>query len=166
MGFNLGDYILKLHLGFDSVPYSYPPKSTRKGRISPGYGAGKTTAQVAKELEQTYGIVEAFYNMEEDYLVRKIEDVMGEELEEVITMSRTTRKKAISDETTDLIEARFRRDLAARKYDGIIPNVPTTSSLRGVSHLRRHPYAKRGPRPSFIDTGLYRASFRAWVEED
>jgi hypothetical protein len=44
--------------------------------------------------------------------------------------------------------------------------IKTLAARRGVSHLLPHPYSKNNPpRPSFIDTGLYRKSFRAWVED-
>ena len=71
----------------------------------------------------------------------------------------------MSFEETDKIEEKFRRALASRAFDGLIAGVPTTAAQRGVSHKRRHPYAKRGPRPSFIDTDTYRQSFTVWMEE-
>jgi hypothetical protein len=43
--------------------------------------------------------------------------------------------------------------------------VPTKAALKGINHRLRHPYRKSNPRrPSFVDTGLYVASFRAWME--
>ena len=63
------------------------------------------------------------------------------------------------------IEAKFRSFLSEQKMDGIgIPGVPTQAALNGVSHRFLHPYAKRPERPSFIDTGLYQANFKAWFE--
>ena len=73
----------------------------------------------------------------------------------------------MSFEETDKIEQKFRSNLMRQRYDGMISGVPTLASLKGVSHVRSHPYAKANPqRPSFVDTGMYRDSFRAWVEED
>ena len=64
------------------------------------------------------------------------------------------------------IETRFRHFLSQKEMDSLgVPGVPTKAALAGVSHRFKHPYAKRAPRPSFIDTGLYEASFRAWVEK-
>jgi hypothetical protein len=128
------------------------------------YGQGKTTREVAAELETKYKIVETFYEMEEDYIVSLIEDSIGADLEKVALMNKPS-KKGFSDADTDKIEKRFRQSLSSQAYDGMIPGVPTLASIRGVSHLRKHPYAQRGSRPSFIDTGLYSRSFRAWVEE-
>jgi hypothetical protein len=92
---------------------------------------------------------------------------MEEELNEVLTMETTaTQIKGLSTEETDKIETRFKQNLRRRRYDGVIPGVPTQTSLKGVSHLFMKPYARHGFRPSFIDTGLYMNSFRAWVEKD
>jgi hypothetical protein len=71
----------------------------------------------------------------------------------------------VSVKETDKIEAKFRQNLSSRKYDGVIPGVPTTAAQRGISHLQQRPYAKRSSRPSFVDTGMYQRSFRAWVED-
>ena len=38
------------------------------------------------------------------------------------------------------------------------------AAQNGVSHRFKKPKAKRGPRPAFIDTGLYQASFRAQIK--
>lgn len=163
---------MKLQLGFEDIPYAVRysaasplPASIKKRRpqkLSPamfGYGYGKTTGQVATELENKYPIVETFYSMEEDTIVDEFEKayVIGLEL----GMSAGN-----WDVTWDpsKLENPFKRNLSGQKYDGRIRGVPTQASLRGVSHLRRNPYAPRGPRPSFIDTSLYQRSFRAWLE--
>jgi hypothetical protein len=169
---------MKLNFGFESFPYAarYSAKSpltaaTKKRRpkqlsaAQQAYGQGKTTQQVAKDLENQYGIVEKFYEMEEDNIVDLVEEAFDEAIEKVMMMQRIS-KKGISDASTNKIEERFRKNLAERRYDGMLPGVPTLASLRGVSHLLQHPYAKRGSRPSFIDTGMYSRSFRAWVTED
>jgi hypothetical protein len=151
---------MKLHLGFEDRPYVSRPS---KGGKTP-YGQGKTTQEVAKELEDRYKIVEAFWEMEQDIFTESLEDAFAEDLEEIMTM-KTPSRKGFSFKGTDVIEARFRRNLTSRRYDGVIPGVPTLAAQRGVSHLEQKPYAKRGSRPSFIDTGRYRQSFRAWVED-
>jgi protein-disulfide isomerase-like protein with CxxC motif len=53
---------------------------------------------------------------------------------------------------TDKIEQRFKQDLSRRKFDGVIYGVPTKA-------------AQRESRQSFIKTGRYRNSFKAWMEE-
>jgi hypothetical protein len=68
------------------------------------------------------------------------------------------------DQAGSAIENMFRNFLDLREMDGM-PGVPTAAAEHGVSHRFKHPYAKRASRPSFIDTGLYQASFVAEVKE-
>lgn len=171
---------MKLVLGFESFPYSArysadsPLPTLLKGRrpkvttrTHTAYGAGKTTGQVAKELEDQYKIVEEFWKFEEDNFVELLEEAFAEDLEDVMQMKKLTQKtKGISVKETDKIEERFRQNLSERRYDGVIAGVPTLAAQRGVSHMRSHPYSRRNPpRASFIDTGMYQRSFRAWVED-
>ncbi len=168
---------MKLQLGFEDHAYEvrYDKASpltqstkSKKPRVltrsQEGYGQGKTTLEVAADLEAKYKIVETFWEMEEDDFVEMLEDAFADTIEEVMTVEKVS-KKGVSIKETDKIEAKFRQNLANRRYDGVISGVPTTASQRGVSHLRQHPYAKRAPRPSFIDTGMYQRSFRVWVED-
>lgn len=134
-------------------------------RAQQAYGEGKTTTDVAADLEARYKIVETFWEMEEDNFVEVIEEAFADDIENVMQMGQVPKTGGISDKETDKIEKKFMQNLQSRKYDGVLPGVPTTAAQRGVSHLHRHPYAKRAPRPSFIDTGMYQRSFRAWVEE-
>ena len=61
------------------------------------------------------------------------------------------------------LETAFRIFIDQQEMDGK-PGVPTAAALKGVNHRLMHPYAKSNPaRVSFRDTGLYEASFRAWM---
>jgi hypothetical protein len=146
---------MKLHLGFEDHAYPSQPSPLKRGKLTRSlkatYGQGKTSREVAKELEDRYKIVEEFWNLEEDNFVEILEDAFAEDIEEVMTMKKPSRK-GVSFKGTDLLEARFRRNLALGRYDNIISGVPTTA-------------AKRGHRPSFIVTGTYLQSFRAWLED-
>jgi hypothetical protein len=169
---------MKLHLGFEDYAYHAryglsspltqavkrraPKVMTRSQQV---YGEGKTTVEVANELESKYHIVETFWEIEQDKFVEVLEDAFAEDIEEVMQMDRIPKAGGISDKETDKIEAKFRSSLSNQRFDGVISGVPTLAAQRGVSHLRQHPYARRGPRPSFIDTGMYMRSFRAWVED-
>jgi hypothetical protein len=134
-------------------------------RAQQAYGQGKTTSEVAADLEARYKIVETFWEMEEDNFVEVIEEAFADDIEDVMQMGQVPKTGGISDRETDKIEKKFMQNLQSHKYDGVISGVPTTAAQRGVSHLYQKPYAKRAPRPSFIDTGMYQRSFRAWVEE-
>jgi hypothetical protein len=134
-------------------------------RPQQAYGQGKTTREVAEELETKYGIVEKFWELEEDNIVEMLEDAFSEDIEDIMLM-HTPSKAELPSKETNKIEARFRTRLGREELHSR-GNVPTLAALRGISHLRQHPYAKGNPRrPSFIDTGLYQRSFRAWVEEE
>jgi hypothetical protein len=163
---------MKLVFGFENTPYSARysrasplPAYVKKRRpraLSPtqqAYGQGKTVGQVAEELEKKYGITEKFYELEENYIVDNFEESFA-----------NTTAIGIMGGSWDVawdpikLEGRFRRSLSSRRFDGLIPGVPTKAAQRGVSHLRQNPYAARGSRPSFIDTSLYQRSFKAWLE--
>jgi hypothetical protein len=161
---------MKLQLGFENTPYSGVrsalPLSIRKRmarRPSPAqqaYGQGKTVGQVATELEKKYGVVETFYNLEENFIV----DAFEEAYMNGTGQGMTTSSWDVKWNPSRSLEPKFRRSLNSRRFDGLIRGVPTRAAQRGVSHLRRKPFAPSAPRPSFIDTSLYQRSFRAWLE--
>jgi hypothetical protein len=132
-------------------------------KVSPAqlsYGHGKTTGQVATELESKYHIVETFYGFEENNIIDDYEKAFQSGLE----LGMDGGSWDVVWDPSVKYEGRFKRSLSGRKYDGVIRGVPTQASLRGVSHLYRNPFAQRAPRPSFIDTSLYQRSFKAWME--
>jgi hypothetical protein len=61
------------------------------------------------------------------------------------------------------IENAFRQFLSLKEMDKLgVPGVPTQAALEGRS--KRFKSGKGpAPRPSFIDTGQYQSTFRAWV---
>ena len=125
------------------------------------YGLGKTVGMVAEELERKYGILEAFYGMEEDFIVKNFESAVADGMEQGIAGGSWD-----YDWDPTPLEGKFRRALSGRKFDGILRGVPTQAAQRGVSHLRADVFKKgAASRPSFVDTGLYRRSFKAWTEK-
>jgi hypothetical protein len=61
------------------------------------------------------------------------------------------------------IDDTFHKFLDSKEMETLgIPGVPTAAALKGVSH--RLKLKKGAPRPSFIDTGMYQAHFKSWVE--
>jgi hypothetical protein len=156
---------MKVNLGFEALPYTTKSSRTRRVlgrgvRIHRGYGAGKTSVDVAKELEEKYKLVETFWNLIEDATIEQLEEAFVDDVEEVMQMQALS-KRGISDEFTDKIEDQFKRYLDQEEH-----GIKTLAASRGVSHLLPRPYSRSNPpRPSFIDTGLYRGSFRAWVED-
>ena len=163
---------MKLQFGFESIPYSL--RYTRKSPLTPTikkrrpkalsvatYGLGKTTGMVAEELEKKYGIMEAFYTMQEDYIVDEFEKAVAEGLAWGMSGGSWD-----YDWDVTPLEGKFRRAITDRKFDGVLRGVPTKAAQRGVSHLRADPYRKSASsRPSFMDTSLYMRSFKAWTEK-
>lgn len=145
-----------LHLGVVDVPYQ-----TGKN--------GKTTGEVADILETRYGIMQAFWRSHGQEYVDDL--VMGSV--EAMEAALTGRAQRVDVRTTlSKMQGDFRKFISSREIERAARDigplrfpVPTQAALRGVSHRRRHPYAKGNPRrPSFRDTGLYMASFRAWID--
>ncbi|ATF90170.1 hypothetical protein CO712_20905 [Burkholderia gladioli pv. gladioli] len=68
------------------------------------------------------------------------------------------------DLSTGRIGELFRDFLDAREWKQASGQA-IAAAEDGVNHRKKKPYASSNPaRAEFIDTGLYQASFRAWVE--
>ena len=138
-----------LHLGVNDMPYAR---------------GGKTTGDVADLLEERYGIMSAFVAMHEPVLNHVIENSLQGGIETALMGGGGGSAASYLATATSEIEDLFKEALTMQSYDGKLPGVPTGAALAGVNHRFKHPYAKRDPRPSFIDTGLYQSSFRCWVD--
>lgn len=168
-----------LHLGVIDVPYSdasyapLSPKAAQKNFLgAPKRGSvnaprhntpNKTTGDVAEILENRYHIMETFFELNEDHVLGMLETSIEGALQNLYAGGPGTMSPNSQGESD--IETRFKQFLSNREMDGTAtPGVPTKAALRGVSHRFNHPYAKRGSRPSFIDTGLLQANFKSWID--
>lgn len=159
-----------LHLGVVDIPYvqeatSAPAakpglrrKAAKPRRVAVG---AETTGDVATWLENKYHVMEHFYRLHEQEIADDVLMSMAGSLETAIMGGPTSNPLASAESA---IDARFRKFLANKELDQLgYPGIPTRAALTGVSHRFKR---KRGPpRPSFIDTGQYQASFKAWVDE-
>ena len=135
-----------LHLGVIDVPYA------RRG--------GKTTGDVAEILEAKYHVMEVFYRQNDAHVARSLEKSVAGALESLLLGAPPSIDAFGAG--TSRIEDRFKQFLSRREIEKLgYPGVPTGAALRGVSH--RFKKKRGGRRPSFIDTGLYQSSFKAWV---
>jgi hypothetical protein len=167
---------MNLRFGFVDVPYSAryskrsPVKALRGKKPKPmspmqqAYGQGETTVSVANDLEKRYHILDKFQEMYEDQITDIVIDSYADGIEAMFNGQKPGLVDSVNKKAGD-IEKMFRDSLTNKEYDGKLSNVPTVAAQRGVSHLFAHPYARRAPRPSFIDTGMYQASFTAWAEK-
>lgn len=124
------------------------------------HGPSRTTFEVAKILEKRYGIMGFFWDTHGaeigDWIATDYADTM-------VSVMKGAPYHQPGLGAMSKVETRFKHMLSQQELDGMVKGVPTQASLDGVSHRFKHPYAKRAPRPSFIDTGLYQASFKAWL---
>jgi len=111
-------------------------------------------------LERRYGIVNFFLNVHG-------EEVIGGLIE--AEMLNAARPESGRGSRTDHLakaiargEQIFRNMLDNKELDGQVEGVPTMAAELGYRFGRKNAI---GGRPSFVDTGLYRDSFRIQVEE-
>jgi hypothetical protein len=150
---------LTLHFGVVDLPYSARARTARQ-RARAGT---KTTGDVAEWLENRYHVMEVFY---EEKAV-EIEDDLSDGLQGAIESMLMGAPPQLAPFGSGIakIEDRFKQFISTKEIERVgIAGVPTEAALRGVSHRFKRPYVRRAPRPSFIDTGLFVASFKAWID--
>lgn len=162
---------MKLILGVVDIPYTDSGKvpsaaamaRARASQKAPkGGGSAQTTGDVATILEAKYHVMETFYERHEEEVAAAMEGALAGELENILAGSPPRNDPYGS--ATSAIEAGFRAFLDRDEMaEAGIPGVPTRASRSGVN--RRMKSGRGGPRPSFIDSGLYQASMVSWVEE-
>lgn len=169
-----------LNLGVNDIPYAWGQRvgggisasqAMRTARrvargqaVPPNAGGGVTTGDVADRLERRYHLFQTFVTLYQSHIVGDIDASFMAALDTARIRRGRGADHALAAAAAD-IEDRFKTALSARAFDGRIAGVPTRAAMRGVSHRFRNPYAPRGPRPSFVDTGLFSASMRAWFVE-
>lgn len=166
-----------LHLGVIDVPYvEREPEGRRAKRLAKNAkrvlpeklrhpdANEKTTGDIAEILESKYGVMEAFFDNKEVEIVGHLTESLAGALEDLIAGAPTADRDPFAEGASQ-IEEMFRNFLSSREAEHIgIDGTPTKAAKKGINHRLKHPYAKANPRrPSFIDTGLYQASMKAWV---
>ena len=156
-----------LKLGVNDIPYSgaYMPraKKIRAGqrKFNKGYAANMTTGDVAEILEAKYAVMQTFFTKREGQIAKALEDSVTNFLE--AQLSGAPSNLDVFGPATQDIHEMFDTFITMKEMDGA-PGVPTNASLLGVSHRFKDRRGAPG-RPSFVDTGLYSSSFKAWMEE-
>ena len=142
----------RLILGVNDVAYS----------DASGNGA-TTTGHVAEILEDRYHVMQTFYDVRKGRIAEFLAEAYGSALQDLFA-GRKGGKPAY--DAGQRIEAEFRSFLDANEMQRlalVATGFPISlAAVAGVNHRKKHPYAQKNrARPAFIDTGLYRASFRA-----
>ena len=167
--------MLRLHLGVTELPYSGKVAATpadhfaalKRGKplSKSAARASLTTGDVAEILEARYDVLRVFFDSHADKIAAAYASAMRGSLENALLGAPAQSNEALLAPAMSEIETMFKRFLSGGMIEYLgVPGTPTAAALHGVSHRFKHPYAKRARRPSFIDTGLYESSFKAWVE--
>ena len=145
---------MKFHLGVENFSYvvQKQPMLTSVVRVrKKAYGQGKSTGDVATQIENQFKLMETFYDLDgESVIIPIIENIVFDDINTKLEGKSADAK--LKDEDAQKVEKQFMQNLSSRRYDGVIKGVPTRPSLKTN-------------RPSFINTGLYSSSFRFWMEE-
>ena len=133
----------------------------RLGVIDVPYSNGKlTTGDVAEILETKYGVMGFFWEQNKLKITAELEGGVAAAFESYLMGAPLGTDPFLAG--TAEIEKLFQEFLSTKQMDHKIGGVPTAAALQGKSSRFKR---KRGPpRPSFIDTGLYETSFKAWVD--
>lgn len=152
-----------LHLGVIDIPYAQAPKRHQR---KAGTGGTQTTGDVAGWLENRYHVMEIFAEAKGDKIAAALEDSLSGALESALMGAANMNSYDPTGKAMTDIEDAFKVFLSSQEIEKLgYPGVPTQAALDGVNHRLKRPYAKSNPRrPSFIDTGLYESSFKAWID--
>lgn len=156
---------LALHMGFLNTPYSDAAKSApmsyakmHENRRRRHYSKTMTADKVASILEAKYQVVQDFTQVHEN----DIKDFLDGAIREVAIDCLKKRVKFRSEKIVELMRPRTSQvDKLFRSY---LDNEETGTSVKAALQGKRTGRKSRAPRPPFVNTGLYRASFRSWVD--
>ncbi len=145
---------MKLSLGVWDIPYTDVGASNKE-----------TTHEVALGLEQKYHVMEKFAEMHMNDIKHALGLAFTGAMGNVLAgQDHMDALKGAFFESSSEIGKQFSQFLDNKELDGVVGGVPTKASLMGVSH-RHKGKEKQGPRPSFVDTGTYQASFTVELSE-
>ena len=150
-----------LHLGVLDLPYGHQQAARRRKRRSTA--GTKSTGDVAEILEAKYHVMEIFFEENADEIVSYLEASLTGAIDNVLLGAPISTSAFGYAESK--IRDRFDQFISQREMDALgYPGIPTQAAQKGVSHRFKRARKTRSPRPSFIDTGLYLSSFRAWID--
>lgn len=137
---------MKLVLGVN--PTSYTDPNGIEGSMEPD------VVSVAHGIEEKYGLMNKFVDMNQ----RLVGDAVAE------MMVRKLEGENINDVPIRKISSAFKDALQLKRFDGKIPGVATKAANIGWRWRKNSP--NRGfKRPSFIDTGTYKAAMDSVIKD-
>jgi len=144
----MGLHALKIKLGVVDQPYGY-------GNLD------ATTHDVAEILEARYGLFTHFWEQHESLIRREVGESIAYSLINTIKYGAPlVVNEQLANTMREFNLFLEREEMAGLDVDG----VPTEAALRGKNSRLKKKFGPR--RPSFIDGGLFKASFVAWIDSD
>ncbi len=138
---------MKLHLGVEDYSYA-------KG--------GTTTGDVAEFLEDKFHVMEKFYNMNEEFIAKSIENSLVGELKSLM-MGKPEGGDPFASAMNET-ENRFREYITAEEH-GILTKARQQGTEVTGSRFKRQYRKAKGRKTTFVDTGNYRKSFKSWITD-
>jgi hypothetical protein len=134
---------MKLSLGVVEVPYADI--------------TGQDTGEVASLLEAKYGVMQGFVDRNMDHIAGSIEDGIAGALESVL--AGAPENFNVFGSAMSNIEDRF-HDYIDREEHGI--RTKAKDEPKAGARKKRQ-YRKASGKTTFVDSGLYRNNFKAWI---
>jgi hypothetical protein len=139
---------MKVCLGVIDMPYDYGDTSA-------------TTYEVAEDLQDRYQIFTHFWETHVDDIVPEVGEAVGLALINHIKYGAPMHGGELLGETMKAFNVFLEgEEMAGLSVDG----VPTQAALEGKNSRLKVERGER--RPSFIDGGLFKSSFVAWIDDD
>lgn len=139
---------MRVCLGVIDMPYDYGDTSA-------------TTYEVAEDLQDRYQIFTHFWEEHRDTIISEVGEVLAHSIINHIQHGAPLTGGEQLSETMRL----FHNFLEREEMAGLSVNgVPTQAALEGKNSRLKQEQGER--RPSFIDGGLFKSSFVAWIDSD
>ncbi|AYL42248.1 hypothetical protein [Citrobacter freundii] len=139
---------MKVCLGVIDMPYDYGDTSA-------------TTYEVAEDLQEHYQIFTHFWETHVDDIVPEVGEAVGLALINHIKYGAPMHDGELLGETMKAFNVFLEgEEMAGLSVDG----VPTQAAMEGKNSRLKVERGER--RPSFIDGGLFKSSFVAWIDDD
>lgn len=134
------------------------------GVIDMQYDYGDTSAtthEVAEALEDKYKLFTHFWEEHKETILPEVGETLAYSIINHIQHGAPLTSGELLGETMQSFNIFLEREeMAGLAVDG----VPTQAALDGKNSRLKQKYG--APRPSFIDGGLFKSSFVAWIDND
>ncbi|MHA1063418.1 hypothetical protein ACR9GP_05850 [Enterobacter ludwigii] len=139
---------MKVCLGVIDMPYDYGDTSA-------------TTYEVAEGLQEQYGLFTQFWELHHKQIIPEVHEVL---IQALINHTRYGAPMPGNELLGETMKA-FNVFLESEEMAGLsIDGVPTQAALEGKNSRLKIDRGER--RSSFIDGGLFKSSFVAWIDND